>query len=66
MDAEQKKAYLESEGSKCPFCKSANICGGVTHSAKYYDDYQQEVLCKECGKAWKDIYTLTDVEEIED
>jgi len=66
MDAEQKKAYLESEGSKCPFCKSANICGGVTHSAKYYDAYVQEVHCNECGKAWIDIYTLTDVEEIED
>ena len=65
MDAEQKKAYLESEGLKCPFCKSANLLGGVTHSAKYYDAYQQEVLCKECGKAWIDIYTLTDVEEIE-
>jgi len=66
MDQEQKQAYLKSEGSKCPFCKSENIWGGITHSAKYYDGYEQEVQCNECGKAWKDIYTLTDVEEIED
>ena len=66
MDAEQRQAYLESEGSRRPFCDSEEIEGEVASSADYYDGYEQEVVCKACGKAWKDIYTLTDVEEIED
>ncbi len=66
MDSEQRQAYLESEGTRCPFCDSEELDGEPVTSAAFYDGYESIVKCESCGKAWKDIYTLTDVEEIED
>lgn len=65
MDAEQRQAYIESEGVRCPYCGSEDIAGGIIQSAKFYDGYEIVVRCNNCGKAWKDIYTLTDVEALE-
>ena len=65
MDAEQRQAYLESEGVRCPYCGSTNLEGEGSSSANYYDGYEQIINCKKCGKSWKDIYTLTDVEGVE-
>ena len=65
MDAKQRQRYLESKGSRCPFCNSNDIQGEVTISSSDYDEsYEQPIYCNECGKTWKDIYTLTDVEEM--
>lgn len=60
MTPEQKKQYLVSP-NHCPFCNSDNI------SAYYFeaDGSYQKIECYTCGKKWNDIYTLTDVEEIE-
>lgn len=56
----KKKEYLETGGVKCLFCKSTNIEGGFLQVDASYS--WQKMTCFECGKKWRDIYTLTDVE----
>ena len=62
MTEEQKKAYLKAP-HLCPYCQSADIdAGDRTHNGEWID---MEVQCQSCKRMWRDIYTLTDVEEIE-
>jgi C4-type Zn-finger protein len=57
-----KKAYLQSEGSICPYCSSKNITG---HQFGYEGmNIWQSVICEECGKEWTDVYKLVDVEPL--
>jgi len=60
----QKRAYLDASGLICPYCGSENI-----HALEVLDgDYNQawrRVACSECDEEWRDIYTLTDVEEVD-
>ena len=62
-----KKLYLELKGKCCPYCESSNL--------SYHDGFNYEgstegvyeaVQCDSCGKSWRDIFVLTDVEEIKD
>jgi len=62
MDYDQKREYLDSRGSRCPFCKSEEIEGREINIDCDYTT--QEVVCNNCGKSWRDIYQLTDVGEV--
>jgi hypothetical protein len=55
----QKKEYLDALGNICPYCHSSNI--NALGSLECDDDgtADQEVECYDCGRLWKDIYTLT-------
>jgi len=57
MDQKQKADYLKSP-FHCPHCNSRNI------EAQPFDAEMscQPVVCLDCGKEWRDIYTLTDIE----
>jgi hypothetical protein len=61
-----KITYLDSGGNRCPFCQSENISaiGPIENN----EDIQltQIIQCDKCLKKWRDILTLTDIEEIED
>lgn len=51
--------YLQHGGSRCLFCKSADIT-----SSSYEADGDWvafNVTCDECGATWQDIHTLTSV-----
>ena len=61
MTPEQKRNYLTSPDN-CPFCGSGDITG---RCFSYEDPSAQIIDCEGCGKSWMDIYTLTDVEEVE-
>ena len=59
-----RSAYLAAAGQHCPFCQSRAIAGGsfeVDGGTAW-----QDVTCRACGRAWQDLYTLTDVEGVTD
>jgi hypothetical protein len=62
LTPEKLEAYVELQGSRCPFCQSirlnydrAEVCEG---------SYQQEVECRTCGAEWIDVYSLSRVDVI--
>jgi transposase-like protein len=61
MDEKQKADYLKSP-NRCPYCKSDKIVGQEFKT----ESFMQTIECPDCGKQWTDVYTLTDVEPIED
>ena len=65
IDSDAKESYLESGGYHCPFCDSQNIDSGPIHSDG--ENFVADVKCleKHCGKTWRDIYRISDVEEVE-
>jgi hypothetical protein len=65
MDQDARQSYLESEGTHCPFCDSENIESGEVHLEGDY--FVALVECQEshCGKKWKDIYGLIEVNEVD-
>jgi hypothetical protein len=61
LSKKEKQAYVQSRSGHCPYCHSQQLEGG-----SYQGDGQtiaQEVECLDCHKRWRDIYTLTDIEE---
>ncbi len=64
LTAYQKRMYLESGGSYCPWCKGKEIEG---YDGDEYDAdgnwINAKIECTSCGKQWKDVYRLTDIEE---
>lgn len=63
LTAAQKQFYLNHEGSRCPFCHSTDI-EGREHDYEGNQVYQ-EIACNDCRRIWRDIYVLTEVEDIE-
>lgn len=59
MTAEEKASYL-SEPGECPKCRGGSIVGEPVEILGR--SASQECSCPDCGAAWHDIYTLTDVE----
>ena len=54
MKKMSQKAYVDSEGVKCPFCGSENLDReGVDVDA---GGASQRVSCDDCGKTWYDCY----------
>jgi transcription elongation factor Elf1 len=60
MDEKQKADYLKNP-YHCPHCNSEHI------EAQPFDAEMscQPVVCLACGKEWRDIYTLTDINSLE-
>ena len=56
--------YLKYYGQRCPFCKMDSIetMGSLESS---YNTVTQDVKCNKCGREWRDIYRLLDIEPIE-
>lgn len=64
-----EQEYLESNGTRCPICKSDNItviyCADDTDSA---NKIKRTVDCLEvkCGAQWNDYYVLSEVKIVFD
>ena len=56
------KEYLKSHGLKCPFCRSNKIESGPVEIALSCFG-SANVTCLECGKEWKDLYSLVGYSE---
>lgn len=62
LTAEQKQEYIENP-NHCPYCKSEDLT--IISKDSDYNQAWYGVQCEDCEKTWKDIYTLTDIEEDE-
>jgi len=57
----KKEMYLASGGSVCPYCSSTQIHrDGLSGGTGYVWHF---MYCRHCGHKWKDIFTLTGVEQ---
>ena len=57
-----KKKYIANAGNTCPYCGSNDMDCSKFHSDSA--NAWQNIACGVCGKEWRDVYTLVDVEEI--
>jgi transcription elongation factor Elf1 len=62
LTIERKEQYLKSMGIYCPFCGSDDISAGPLDAD--YGQAWSNVECQNCKRVWKDIYTLSDIEEV--
>ena len=60
LTPEKKQEYIASP-HHCPYCKSDDLT--ITDKNSDYNQVWHDILCESCDKTWKDIYTLTDMEE---
>lgn len=65
LDKSAKKRYINIDGVRCPYCNSYDISpsGPMLGNAR---GAQQKISCLQCGKKWRDLYTLNDIEGIEE
>lgn len=61
---EQKQEYIRSNGVICPYCRQTDQVDADMVQLEN-DNLVATVRCYRCNKAWKDIYKIADVEEIE-
>lgn len=62
LTSKQKKNYIKHGYAGCPHCKSSNVtCSNPDMDGSTVITISE---CSSCGKYWKDIYTLTGVEEL--
>jgi len=61
LTEEQKKAYLEGGGGRCPACGSEDITGGSVEIEGGHA--HQEVDCVDCDATWRDVYTLSGIQQ---
>lgn len=62
LKAEQ---YVLNHGNECPYCVSQDIT--TTEQTDVCDGTAwQECRCRECGKHWRDVYSLSGVEEVDE
>ena len=61
LTEDQKREYIRSGGTKCPFCGSDNL----TRFTERVDGERawQDVRCEDCDRSLRSIYELTDVRE---
>ncbi len=57
IDEKRVQAYLEDDGTLCPYCGSQNIENGHFDS----EGKCQQVECHECGMEWYDILELVGI-----
>ena len=57
IDEKRVHAYLEGDGTLCPYCGSWHIAPLLPLSERPY----QLVHCNECGMDWRDIYRLVGI-----
>jgi hypothetical protein len=63
LTEQQRTDYLNSS-SECPYCHSENISADRVEADG--ESAFGDVECEDCGKKWRDVYTLTDVEDAND
>jgi len=61
LTKKEKKEYLKHP-SLCPNCGSIHILADRIEADG--NTAWSNVECSDCGKTWKDVYTLTSVEDI--
>ena len=60
----QTKAYIYGGATACPVCDSVNLIG-MSEMEIGVGTASQDIRCQDCGLKFRDLYTLTGVEEQE-
>jgi len=61
LTQKQIEVHMGTGGELCPYCESDNVSG-----EGFEPDASSEIVaCGDCGKRWRDIYSLVGVEAIE-
>jgi formate dehydrogenase maturation protein FdhE len=63
MTKQQKQNYLKNP-DQCPFCGTEAITSIGNDFEFAYNQGWQTITCNDCHHMWREIFTLTDVEEI--
>jgi transcription elongation factor Elf1 len=63
LTSKRKKKYIESKGSHCPYCGSTSISAESPETDGL--DLECVVTCHDCNRGWLEIYTVTEVKELE-
>jgi len=64
LTEETRQNYIKHAFATCPFCGSQDIVGGSVEIDG--NSASQDVSCSNCISEWRDVFTLTDIEEIRD
>ena len=56
------KQYAKSGGNVCPFCRGKNVEAAGAIMPDDRDGATLKVECRDCGRAWKDVYRLVGYE----
>lgn len=56
---EQKLDYITKNGQRCPFCNGKDIQASRPELMDY--GVEVEINCENCGKTYKELYTLSDI-----
>ena len=64
LTAKKKKEYVTCGYNNCPHCDSDDI--DSFYESKDDNWVECKVYCNGCGREWKDIYTLADIQEEEE
>ena len=59
-EAKREREYVAHKGVKCLHCESQNITSG---SVDWDEPFTVKVSCDDCGKSWRDVFTLVGVVE---
>lgn len=60
------RQYAKAGGNACPFCRGKNVETAGAIMPDDMDGASLEVECKDCGRAWKDVYKLVGYEADEE
>lgn len=58
-EKQRKETYIRRKGICCLHCGSDDI-----ENQPFEDDCTVKIDCGSCGKSWTEVYTLTDVVEL--
>jgi uncharacterized Zn finger protein len=65
---QMETAYLEAEGTECPYCKSSELKSETITREDFSGCHLSlQVECRNCHKVWHDSYhiQLVDIDEAE-
>jgi formate dehydrogenase maturation protein FdhE len=61
MEPMTQKEFLDTAASRCPFCRSTDICGEEFD----FEGGARKVVCNTCAKMWREVWQITGYEPIE-
>ena len=59
VDKEVVERYVRKGASRCLFCGSSDVAGGMVEIDE--EGAMQSMGCNECGAEWMDLYRLSGV-----
>ena len=59
------RQYAKTGGNQCPFCRGKRVEAAGAIMPDDRDAATLDVECRDCGRAWKDVYRLVGYETYE-